>query len=480
MFGGASVAPYFLHATRAISGDVYWLYAGTTAVYAYELIGTAAGTHTDITRASGPYTASAVYDWQGGTLNGVPIINNGVDTPQMWLPVSQTQVLQPLTAWPASTTAKIIRSYKNFLVALDVTKSGVRDASLVKWSHTASAGTVPSSWDETNPALDAGEYSLSDTPGVLVDCLPLRDLNIIYKTDSIWSMQAVPGAGIFRFAKLFGNVGMLAKNCAVEYQTGKHIVLAKDDLFVHDGQTLTSIGYGKLNSWIFDNVNPDYVSRSFLALDAENKDVWICFPGAGQTLPTVALVWNWVNGTFGQRELPNVASISSGLIGSLAQDAWNVDATTWQADGEWGQVDLTSARARLFMASPLDSKLFAVLPSSENFAGVTQNVELTRTGLGVPFRTGEAPDISSMKFCTNVWPRLVGQVGTVVQVEFGTQMTADASPTWGAAQNFIIGTTKKLDVRATGRLFAIRFTSSGIGAWELQGYDLAVQFVGGF
>ena len=132
------------------------------------------------------------------------------------------------------------------------------------------------------------------------------------------------------------------------------------------------------------------------------------------------------------------------------------------------------------MASPLDSKLFAVLPSSADFAGVTQNVELTRTGLGVPFRTGEAPDISSMKFCTNVWPRLVGQVGTVVQVEFGTQMTADASPTWGAAQNFIIGTTKKLDVRATGRLFAIRFTSSGIGAWELQGYDLAVQFVGGF
>lgn len=480
LFGGATVAPYFIFPAASLSGDVYWVYAGATAVYTYELLGLGVGTHHNITRTAGAYTAAAAFDWQGGTLNGLPILNNGTDVPQVWNPVAETTPLVDLPNWPANTTAKILRSYKNFLVALDVTKAGVRDYHLVKWSHAAAAGAVPTSWDEADPTLDAGEYSLADTPGELVDCLPLGDANILYKTDSIWSMQSVPGSGIFKFSKLFGGVGALSKNCMVEYQTGKHLVLARDDIFVHDGQTITSIGYNKYNEQLFQLIDPNYAKRSFVVTDPQHKEVWICYPETGQSLPSAAIVWNWQTGTFGHRELPLVASISSRLIGTVGMDAWNLDNSTWQAPGVWAEQDVSPASSHLLMAKPSDLTLLGVLGSAENFAGVDESVELVRTGLGLPFRAAEAPDIASMKFCTRVWPRLTGQTGTQVQVTFGTQMSAHEAPTWGTAQTFTIGTTTHLDVRASGRLFAIKFASTTVGMWALQGYDLDAVFVGEF
>lgn len=458
MGGTSSIAPYFAMSVKSLTGDVYWVYAGATSAYAYEVVGAVAGTHSDITRASGIYTAAAVENWQGGVLNGVPILNNGTDVPQMWLPVLETQKLQALSNWPVSTTAMIVRAYKNYLVALNVAKSGVRDTHLVKWSHPASAGAVPSTWDETDPTKDAGEYSLADTPGELLDCVPLRDLNIIYKTDSIWSMQWVGGVDIFRFTALFRNVGAAGKNCAVEYLTGRHFVLGKDDLFIHDGQTITSVARGKLRKWFYSDMNLTYASRAHVTMDMENAEVWVCYPSGTAVWPNKALIWNWVTGAWGMRELPLTAAVTWGLIRDGSGPALN----------------------RLLIASHATTQLLSVVAGATDFAGSAEVAEVERTGLGISFNTQQPPDISSMKFCSRIWPKLTGTAGTVVQVRFGTQMEFNETPNWGGWQDFTIGTSQKIDVTASGRLFAIGFKSELTGDWKLQGFDLDVQKLGNF
>lgn len=478
-FGGASIAPYFALSVRALSGDIYWLYAGLVAAYTYELTGAGAGIHTNITRTAGAYTSG---DWQGGVLNGVPIINNGVEPPQMWLPVAEATPLIALSAWPANTTAKVIRAYKNYLVALDITKAGVRDSHLVKWSHPASAGAVPSSWDETDPTKDAGEYSLADTEGLVLDCVTLRDSNIIYKDDSIWLMQWIGGSDIFSFKPLFKNVHILGKNCAVEYQSGKHFVLGKSELYTHDGVALTVLGRDKVSIALFEAMEAGSSTRSFVALNTQDTEVWVCYAAIGSTWPNHALIWNWVTGAWGHRDLPQTTCVAEGLLPPplASNDAWNADASTWASPEIWGSSEIGSLPVRLIITSLADSKLQGIVPWAYNENGTAQTVELERTGLGIPFNTQMPPDISSMKFCREVWPKFSGALGTLVQIRVGAQMDVNGTVAWGAWQDFTIGTTRKVDCTLSGRLFAIGLRSTADGAWKLQGLDVDVVKVGEF
>lgn len=481
MFDVPAIVPYFTTFVRNAAGEQYWIYAGSVAVWVWEATGGAASTHNNITRSTGAYTSAGALNWHGGILNGVVVLNNGIDPPQMWNPVQANTLLTTLANWPANTTAAIMRSYKNFLIALDVTKAGVRDPRLVKWSHAASAGAVPTSWNEADATKDAGEYSLADTEGALIDCLPLRDSNILYKDDSIWLMEHVSGQSIFRFAPLFRNAGIFAKNCVVEYQIGKHLVFGRDMVFVHDGQTIVPITLGKVQDWLYSNIDAEHANTCFVTLNSANNEVWICFPEISQSLPTKALIWNWDTGAFGAMELPRVSSIGRGMLleQPSAGDAWNSDATTWEIVGNWGAPSSTTAPLnRLLMAVPGSVKLYGVFEDLLDFNGVDFVCSLERRGLGIPFKVGKAPDIASIKLCTNIWPRITGTLGDVVQIRFGVQQHIGDTVIWGAWKDFKIGTTKKIDVLASGRLFALGFRSTNKAKWKLQGYDLDVQFLG--
>lgn len=473
LYGGASVSPRFLTTVRPITGSPFWVYAGVSAVYCYDTA------HHNITRASGAYTSG---NWQGGVMNGLLFLNNGVDKPQIWSPANNTQLLVDLPNWPTSTTAAVVRTFKNFMIALDVTKSGGRDSRLVKWSHPAGVGTYPSSWDETDPTKDAGEYSLAETDGIIKDCLPLRDVNIIYKDDSIWGMSFVGGLDIFRFFNVFRNVGILAKNCAVEFQTGQHTVFARDDIFVHDGQSINPIVRNKIRRRIYDSLDATNYGNSFVTLDTANTEVWFCFPETGNTYPNMALIWNWRSDTTSFRELPNVAYITQGIADTSAgTDNWNSDASVWDSDSSsWGQTVANPAQTRLVMAVPTGNFLYAILPDATDYNGVAFAASLERTGLGVPLKENAPPDFTSMKFCKNVWPKITGTIGGVVRVRLGVHNDFSDAPDYGNWQDYVIGTTKKLDVTETGRLFAIQFQSNTAISWKLQGYSLDVEYAGDY
>jgi hypothetical protein len=126
-----------------------------------------------------------------------------------------------------------MRAFRSFLIALNVQKTSSNFRNMVKWSTEAASQTVPTSWDETSATVDAGEYSLEDTKGKILDGLTLADSFMIYEEDSTYMMTYVGTPFIFAFRQISPNVGALTKNCVAEYDGG-HFVFGNGDMYNKD------------------------------------------------------------------------------------------------------------------------------------------------------------------------------------------------------------------------------------------------------
>lgn len=477
VFGTPTVVPYWLLPV-ATPTTYFWIYAGLAKVYV-----TDGATHTDLTRAAGgDYTTSTQTNWTGCVLGGIPILNNGLDDPQMWSPVSITQRLQLLTNWPANTKCSALRSYKNFLVALDVTKTGTRIPQMVKWSHPAPAGGVPATWDPTDATKDAGEYVLAETGGFCVDCLPLRDVNVIYKDDSIHGMQFIGGLSVFRFFRMpFKDLGILSRRCVVEIPPGRHAVFGQGDCVWHDGQNIQSILGGKTQKWLFNRMDSGNVAKSFVFHSFSRSEVWFCFCETGVSTPNLAVVWNYKDGTSGIRDLNGISHIEPGIVNPGAtSDSWAGDTAPWSSDTTvWGARNFNPAVMSPLQAGTGGTKLLRADDTSQfNESNMTVLVE--RKGLGLPTKVGAPPDLSTMKFYDTLWPRIEGTLGGIVNISIGVHDKPTDDPVYAAPVPYVIGTSVGVDILQAGRLLALKFQSVSNLEWRLNGYEVDMRPMGIF
>lgn len=486
VYATPSVAPY--HAMPVPTAtDYYWVYSGLAKVYATD--GT---THSNITRQTASvdvdYSASADINWNGGVLNGLPVLNNGVDAPQVWDPVSASQRLVSID-WDASNTwtangysAKVVRPFKNFLVALDFDNGTTRFPRQVRWSDAATAGNLPSTWDDTDATALAGfTTDLEETAGFVIDCLPQRDANIIYKEDSTWRMQLVGGNDVFSFQKMFSESGILSRRCVKEYQ-GKHVVFTPGpDLIMHDGQNITSLLDNKWRKWLAANIDPTNYERSFLVANYAQKEMWACFPSTDSTLPDKALVWNWHENTLGERELPLASHIAYGVVDPAENSTWDSDSATWDSDATtWDARGYNPANQDILMADPTNTKLY-LADSTKQFDGVSMTSFAERTGLAVIGKKRDGSpivDLDTIKYVNGVYPKIKATAGTVVNVYIGSQDQIGDSVDWSGPHAYTVGTDYKVDVRKSGRLLAVRFETTGDDDWELSSYELDIEVAG--
>lgn len=479
VFATPSVAPYWLLPVPTAS-SYYWLYAGLEKVYA-----TDGASHFNLTRQSAGadvnYAASIDRNWSGGIIGGVPVINNGIDDPQMWAPADTSTRLASLTydgsdTWASkSYKARVLRPFGQHLVALGVSKAGSEYPSMVKWSHPADPGSVPASWDETDPTLDAGETDLA-VGGGLVDCLPLKDSNILYGESAFWGMQHIGGQFVFRFYKISSHIGLMARRC-VQGFSGQHVLFTPGDLVIHDGQRVQSIVDNRIRRWLTNNVDETNYARSFIAPNYQNDEMWVCFPSAGASLPNQALVWNYRDSTFGVRDLPDTPHIGFGVVDPSDSQVWNDDAGAWNDDATpWNTRAYNPIAQTGLICDPTNSKLYQA-DDTNRFDGVNLTAYLERTGLHT-FALGNQAlgGMDRIKHVTEVWPRFEG-TGSV-NVYVGAQMQSGDAINWSPAQSFAIGAQRKIDVRITGRLIAVRFESTTDSSWRLTGYDLRVELGG--
>lgn len=459
-----SITPYYVDSFQTTINR-FTVYAGTTKVFADN--GTTAY---DITNTTAP-TGTSTDRWSGGTLNGILLLNNGIDIPQYWAGNTAVKTSN-LTGWNSAWRCASLRPFKNYAIALNVTKSGTNYPHMVKWSDAAVPGAVPSSWDETDATKSAGEQDLSETPDLMVDCLQMGDLNIIYKERSMYSMQYIGQPYIWRFQRLPGSDGMLARGCAAAIPTG-HVVLTAGDVVFHAGQGTQSIISKKRRKWLFANMDSSNYKNSFVVANNPKKEVWICFPTSGNTWANKALVWNWEDQTWGERELVNATYGASGAFAyTPAGLSWASDAASWSTDATgWNSVDLTQADTRLVIAGTSPTVDMVDVGTSVNGTAINAIVERTGLAFGDPM---------AVKTVKRVYPRIEGTAGNVVYIQVGGAMDVEGSITWSPAVPYTIGTTYHADAFATGRFLAIRFTSTGGDPWRIRSYDLDLAARGRF
>jgi len=477
VFGPPSIAPHWALAVQTAT-DTFWLYAGLAKVFMLEQ----GGVHTDITRAiGGDYTGAASDKWNGGILAGIPVITNGLDVPQSWSPISVSQVLVDLPNWPAATTAKYMRAFKNFLVALHITESGIAKPHMVKWSHPADPGAVPSSWDAADATSDAGEVELSDSQaGVIQDARLLRDILVIYKDNSTWGMQHIGGRFIFRFFPMFASTGILTNRCVSALpNASQHFVMTGDDLIIHNGQSIESVVDKLWKRFINNNINPDRLAASFTLSNPIEDEMWFCFAEIGSTLPSLAITWSTKTGAIGIRELSEAAFIAEGVVDETGVlQSWNSDAQAWDDDAStWQARQFFPQALSLLQLDPTNTKLFKLDDTNQfNLANMTSFVEREGIALVGTDRNGRPKvDVSRRKLAKRVW---VKAEGGPFEVRVGSQQFIDGPITYEPAVTFTPGTDQYVDASANGPLLAIRFQSSTNVGWELHGYDMDIELLG--
>jgi len=439
----------------------------------------------DITRgggAGGAYSTTAAENWTATVIGGVLVMTNGVDDPQYWELISGVpatiQKMQNLNNWTASTECRSMRAFRSFLIALNITSSGVSYPRLVKWSTEAGIQTTPTSWDVASATVDAGEYELADSKGAILDGLPLRDSFMIYKEDSIYSMTYVGTPFIFAFRQLSPSVGALAKNCIAEFDGG-HFILGNGDIYINDGQKVTSILPHKIRDYLFNFIDGAQYKKSFVVADYGNTEMWACFPTAENTSNQCnkAVVWNWTNNAFTLRDLPNLAHIGYGSIDDPNSfTTWAAALPTWSAAlGSWSATWSTVENV-LVMAGLTDTKLYRNASGNQEVTtDMTSYIE--RTGLSNTSQN--QPDQTTVKRIKAIWPKMeVSGSDNTVNVYVGTQMSTEEAVTWTSAYTFNPDTQSKVSVRASGKLYGVKFESTGDFDWRLDSYAIELDDAG--
>lgn len=471
VFGSLSAAPYSLIPHTTFDGEPFFCYAGLTSVFTVSN-----DTHYDITRQSATvsgtltnraYSTDATKLWTGGVYGGLLFLNNGVDVPQIQLTPTASCRLSNLPNWPTTITtrAAALRAFRNFLVALDVTKGAIRYRQMVKWSASADPLSAPSTWNEADTTQDAGETSLADTDGTVIDCLPLRDVNIIYKDDSVYGQQYIGGAFIFRFYQIFNGVGLLAKRCVAAFEQ-YHCFVGNDlDIYVHDGSTLRSIAQDKWRNWLRSNIDGDNYERTFVVANPVTTEIWICVPTGEDDYTSKVLMWNWRRDTWGVR---TVANVSSGAAGGVRSSnyilLWSTVATTWDTESStWAELTSVPPERRLVLASPtlLTGLIETEIGTSE--LGAALPFFLERTGMWMnPLKVdnnARVIDLQSVKFIRRVRFRTVSTNSNNITFKVAVQTDVDSTLTYVSTSK-MLGTTAEVVVLKRGRFLSLRVEST--------------------
>lgn len=470
-FGTPPITPYFLLPTQDNAGTKRLFIAGTAAIYSY-----LAGSFANVTRTTGgAYSAGTTNVWTGGIMHGVPFLNNGTDAPQSW--DTGTSKFVNLPNWPANYTAKALRPFKNFLFALNYNNGTTWFPHNVLWSQPADPGSVPGSWDITDPTKDAGDSPLSDTPGHVIDGLGIGDQFAIYKEDATYAARFTGAPFIFSFRPVLRESGILSRNCVGEVM-GKHVVLTTDDVIMFDGQVAQSIMNRKWRRDLFSNISIADYEKSFVAVFPQEREVWICISTVQDYPPNVAYVWKWRTNSWSKRTLPFTQSVAFGFAPDAAGDDWDTDSGQWEADSEgWSAFTLRGKNGVL--AATTDTKIYT-LNVGETIGATAMDSTLEH--LSFDFASEQSPEAAdAVKHISKLRPRILATAGApTLNFQIGTQMHINDPITWTAAMPFTVGTQDELCLGVNGRYISWRVTANCACRWRLEAIDFLVQSGGRF
>jgi hypothetical protein len=297
---------------------------------------------------------------------------------------------------------------------------------------------------------------------------------VIYKDDCLHFAQTVQSSSIFRFGRLPGETGLLARGCVVNTPMGHVLLTPGLDLVMHTGQGLQSLITGRMRTWLGNNINKQQAVRSFLVANTASTEVLVCFPTGTSATCNKAIVWNWKDNTFAIRDLPNVTYGSVGKVTMAGAYTWaGLAGRTWGTlpVGSWADFGGVSDLSRLIFTRSAPG--LAMFDNTEQDVGSSFTATIERTGMHF-----DSPE--TVKYVRGVRPKIDAATGTVVKVQIGASMVPDADPTWKDPVDFTVGTDIEADVDVSGRFLALRMYTTGDTPWRVRSTQLDIVEIGGY
>jgi len=398
-----------------------------------------------------------------------------------------------LPNWPSTLRTTALRSFGDFLIALNTTESGVEHRNRVRFSTTALSNSVPSTWDETDTTESAGFNDLVQMKTPIVDGATLGSNFLIYSSGQVWMMEFVGGSFIFNFRKLFDDAGVISQNCIVEVM-GKHYVFDFDDIYVTDGNSRQSICDGRVRDYIFNGIDYSKKGQCFVLHNAALEEVYFCYH-SGDDLAVFgdgdkcnrAAVYNYKEDTWTFQDLPNVVSGSTANISSVESYATVDPSLTYANSGGTylSQESEFKRHAVMFSASMTGvtkSTLYGLdFPDLGSLTegtdtNVSQPAFLERTGIDLD---EQGTPLSGYKVVNTFYPQMItpNSDGNF-QFTFGAADIPTSTPNYGTAITFNSNTEYKVDTRISGRYLSYKLASTTLKDFSFSGMDVNVLITG--
>lgn len=451
----------------------------------------ASGVETDVTPSSfTPIDSNSPHTFC--SLSNVCYVNRNTAVPMYYKDVSTD--FDELPNWPATYTCKVLRAFKSFLVAINVTKSGTENPTMVKWSDITLANDYPGSWDETDTTKSAGENTITEADSEFLDGLALRDAFVLYTDNQVHLMEYTGDNNIFRFRKLWDNVGIINTNCAVEVE-GRHYVFGRKDIYVHDGISYQSIIRGRNHKEVFGNLYNDAKNRCFVAHNPYLTEIYFCYVSTDDNVNFIETdycnkmaVYNYSNDTWAFRDLPNSGGATFASLSTTFTYDGSAPLTYEAAGGSYSDMTDNSKKVMFFIASQdtgngiTTSRLHAYdeitggVVATALDAGVTKAAWAERIGIDID-DVGE--QLRAYKVINTIYPQGSSMGGAAnMGFSFGATDYVEDTPTFSSVQYFSPPDAYKVNSRASGRYLAWRMENTSIYDHELSGMDVEVVVTG--
>ncbi|MGL5014603.1 MAG: hypothetical protein ACRC6V_09990 [Bacteroidales bacterium] len=443
--------------------------------------------------------------WYYTTLSNAIVMNTPGQVPQGFR--SQDGTFLDLPGWGCPNSkqpdrkvdwrAGRIRSFRNYLVALDMTEGGGNMPQRVRWSNVAYVNELPPDWYEDDITRDGGFNDLTDASGRIVDGFPLRDSFVVYTDKETYLMEYVGGVLIFQFKKLFSDSGILAPECAIEFEQ-KHFVISQDDIFVHNGSSKQPVASGRVKKYLIDEISSVNPRATKVFAYAPQKEIWITYVGPGADDPDNAdskwacnrcAIWNWEFDTWSFMDIPPCYDINMAPPPDLTTPEWEeLDGTSADAGGEdwwdsekwveeeWNELGKDFLRNIPYAASP-DGCLYTLDVGREQVRYTPKGpkdyeirpvvAELQRYHLDMD----EMVENTRLhKMVRHVTPQFRGDGN--IHCYVGGSYNPTQEPSWDNYQVFDIEEDVKVDAFSNNRYPAFRFVDLSKGDWSFEGYDI--------
>lgn len=439
------------------------------------------GVEAVVTPASGAVSTSSL-PYTHTTLAGLSYLNRSDRVPVYFGPA--VSVYTDLPNWTSTHRCRVLRGFKSYLIAVDVSKAGTNYPTMIKWSDTAQYGSVPGSWDETDPTTNAGENTLAEASTPFLDGLPLRNSFVIYNSSQAFMMTESGNLDVFNFRKLFDNRGIINTNCVAEVQ-GLHYVFGFNDIYVHDGSSYRSIIEGRNKQFLFGSLNYQNTTACYVQHDPIRNEVLFAYEsGDGDTKFKSATdcnkhaIFNYVSNTWSFADSPNTVGMTQANIDSFrtyndVTTGYNVTGGTYyeletgesQHQFATGPVDgdglLTSAR--LYGYDPIQAGLLPYALSTE------ANADAYAGRIGIDLDEASL-ELRTFKVIRSIYPQVSDYGNGGVNFQFGATEYGENPVTYSEDIPWTAG-QYKIDRMASGRYLAWKITCDELTDFQFSGFD---------